>query len=99
MFQLIKHSKSSILIALLLVVTSFALANNDPLIEKTKSYSKSYNISNKDKINIENSFGEMKLITWAKNEIKVDVTITAKGGTEERAQQILDHISIEDSKN
>jgi len=99
MFQLIKHSKSSILIALLLVVTSFALANNDPLIEKTKSYSKSYNISNKDKINIENSFGEMKLITWAKNEIKVDVTITAKGGTEERAQQILDHISIEDGKN
>jgi hypothetical protein len=26
----------------------------------------------------------MKLITWEKNEIKVDVLITAKGGTEEK---------------
>ena len=99
MLPLIKHSKSTFLIALLLLVTSFAWATNDPLVEKTKSYSKSYNISNKDKITIENSFGVMKLNTWAKNEIKVDVTITAKGGTDERAQQILDHITIEDGKN
>ena len=99
MHPLIKLSKSPILIATLLVATTMAWANNDPLIEKKKTYSKSYNITSKDKLTLENSFGEMKLITWEKNEIKVDVSITAKGGTEERAQQILDNISIEDGKN
>ena len=99
MHLLIKLSKSAILIATLLVATTMAWANNDPLIEKKKTYSKSYNITSKDKLTLENSFGEMKLITWEKNEIKVDVSITAKGGTEERAQQILDNISIEDGKN
>ena len=99
MHPLIKQSKSALLIVTLLVATTIAWANNDPLIEKKKTYSKSYNITSKDKLTLENSFGEMKLITWEKNEIKVDVTITAKGGTEEKAQQILDNISIEDGKN
>ena len=72
MHLLIKHSKSAILIFTLLVATTMAWANNDPLIEKKKSYSKSYNITSKDKLTLENSFGEMKLITWEKNEIKVD---------------------------
>ncbi len=41
----------------------------------------------------------MKINTWDKNEIRVDVRIEAKGGTEEIAQRILDNIYIEDSKS
>lgn len=37
--------------------------------------------------------------TWDKNEVKMEVTIIATSNTEERAQEILDRISIEDSKN
>lgn len=70
----------------------------EPKFKKTKSYTKSYSLSNNDKINLYNQFGEMKLSTWDKNEIKVDVSITGKSDIEQRAQQILDHISIEDSK-
>jgi hypothetical protein len=67
--------------------------------EKKKSYSKSYSVSSSDKISLTNSFGELKINTWEKNEVKVDVTITGKGNTDERAQEILDRISIEDGKN
>jgi hypothetical protein len=70
----------------------------EPKFKKTKSYSKSYNLASSDKISLVNQFGEMKLNTWDKNEIKVDVTITGKSDIEQRAQEILDNISITDSK-
>jgi len=77
---------------------SSALANEEPKVEKKKTYSKSYPVSSSEKISISNQFGEMKLTTWDKNEVKVDVNITAKADDEQRAQQILDKISIEDGK-
>jgi hypothetical protein len=74
-------------------------SNDEALFEKKKSYSKSYSLSSGDKIKLYNEFGEMKLVGWDKNEIKVEVSMT--GGSSEsetRAQQILDRISIEDGK-
>lgn len=72
---------------------------SEPKFKKTKNYSKSYNLSGSDKVSLSNQFGEMKLVTWDKNEVKVDATITGKSDEEDRAQKILDHISIEDSKS
>ena len=71
---------------------------SEPKYKKEKSYSKSYSLSGSDKISLSNQFGEMKLNTWDKNEIKVDVSITGKSDDEQRAQEILDRISILDSK-
>jgi hypothetical protein len=70
----------------------------DPLAEKRKTYSKSYSINGNDKISLSNQFGEMKILTWDKNEIKVDVTIVCKASTDDAAQKIMDKISIEDGK-
>ena len=84
---------------LLLTIHVCCWSTTDPVVEKRKSYSKSYAVSNNDRIKLENSFGEMKFNTWDKNEIKVDVTIIAKSATAEKAQEILDNIRIEDGKN
>ncbi len=70
----------------------------EPKFKKTKSYSKSYSLSSSDKVSLSNQFGEMKIVTWDKNEVKVDATITGKSDDEARAQQILDKISITDNK-
>jgi len=51
------------------------------------------------KINLDNQFGELKITTWNKNEVKGLCTITSKANTDERAQEFLDRISIEDSKS
>lgn len=72
---------------------------NEPKFKKQKSYSKSYAVSSSDKISLDNQFGEMKLITWDKNEVKVDVAITGSSDEESRAQKILDRISIVESKS
>jgi len=85
--------------ALLLVSAGWLLAADGPDVEKKKTYSKSYSLSGSDKVSINNQFGEVKITTWAKSEVKVDITITVKGNSEERAQSILDNITIEDSKS
>lgn len=80
------------------VLFSTSVLANDPLVEKKKTYSKSYAVNSSDMVQLSNQFGEMKISTWSKNEVKVDVTITAEAGTDERAQNLLDQISIEDEK-
>lgn len=90
--------KTFSLIAILSCSLSFtASASEDPLVEKNKSYTKSYSVGN-DRINLTNSFGEMKINTWSNNEIKVEVSIMAKAQTDARAQELLDHIRIVDNK-
>ncbi|WP_462255311.1 hypothetical protein [Ferruginibacter sp.] len=66
---------------------------------KNKSVNKSYNVSSSDKLNIQNSFGDVKVVTWNKNEIKVDITVEVSANTEAVAQKIIDGISIADSKS
>lgn len=65
---------------------------------KTKSVNKSYNVSSSDKLNIQNSFGSVKVTTWDRNEIKVDVDIEVSANTEALAQKMLDRISVTDEK-
>ncbi len=73
--------------------------DNDLLAEKRKNYSKTYPLSSGDRVRLNNQFGEMKIIQWDKNEIKVDITIVTKASSDEYAQKIMDRISIEDGKN
>lgn len=90
---------SAILLITCIAFTLPALAHEDPVVEKKKQYSKSYALSGNDLVSLTNKFGQLKINTWNKNEVKVDVTITAEAGTDERAQKILDNIDISDGKN
>ena len=65
---------------------------------KNKSVNKSFNVSSTDKLNIQNSFGSVKVTTWDRNEIKVDVDIEVSANSETLAQKILDRITIADEK-
>jgi len=72
---------------------------NGDIVEKTKSYSKSYNVDGNDVINIDNKFGKITVITWAKSEVKVDVQIKVGANDEDKAQKLLDNVTIRDSKD
>jgi hypothetical protein len=77
-----------------------AKAGDDELkVEKKKTYSKTYSVSNSERVSFDNRFGEIKINTWDKNEVKVDITMIGKANSEEVAQEVLDRISIEDGKN
>lgn len=66
---------------------------------KKKAVNKSYNVSSSDKLNIQNSFGEVEVHVWEKAEIKVDVNVEVSANTDAYAQKLLDRISINDSQN
>jgi hypothetical protein len=86
--------KYSIPLFITCLLTSTQVLAEDPVVEKKKTYTKSYNVSNSDKISFTNQFGEMKINTWDKNEVKADITIRAEAATDERAQAILYQISF-----
>jgi len=66
---------------------------------KTKSYSKAYPVDANDKLSIDNKFGKITVNAWNKNEVKVDVEIKAYGDDDDKATELLNMVSINDSKN
>jgi hypothetical protein len=91
--------KYSVSLLLTLLVGSGVFAGEDPLVEKTKSFNKSYPLGSGDKVNLNNRFGKLKINVWDKAEVKVDITMTAKASTDERAQEILDQLEIDADKS
>lgn len=65
---------------------------------KEKKISKHYTISASDKLSIENTYGEVTINTWDKNEITVDINIKVKTNSESKTQDLLDDIEIEESR-
>ena len=79
----------------------FAQNDNNKKYEfvKNKAVNKSYTVSSSDKLTIQNSFGDVQVHTWAKNEIKIDVTVEVSANSEAVAQRIIDGINVADSKS
>lgn len=66
---------------------------------KTKSFSKTFALDNSDKVSLANKYGSILIKTWDKNEVKVDVSISAFSNTEADAQKLLDEITIDAGKS
>jgi hypothetical protein len=80
----------------------FSQPNVDPnyvqAAEKTKTMTKSYSVDGNDKLAINNQYGKVVVNTWPKKEIKVDIEIKSYEGSESKAQEQLDGVSISESR-
>lgn len=65
---------------------------------KERNISKTYPASG-NTLNIENSFGNVTVTTWDRNEIKVDIHIEASSTDKEHADNIFDNIDVVESKD
>ncbi|RVU01595.1 hypothetical protein EOD41_06410 [Mucilaginibacter limnophilus] len=75
-----------------------AAANNGDMEELTKTYSKSYSADANDMLDIDNRYGKVTVVTWNKNEFKVDVLIKVATNKEGAAKKMLDDVTIQDGK-
>lgn len=94
-----KHIKlfSSISFLLVLSTPVFTLAaNGNDEIQKKRTINKSYNVNADDKLEVENSFGNVMVSTWDKKEITVDIEIVANASSEEKAQDIMNEIDVKE---
>ena len=75
-----------------------ATAHEWGTIEKKKSVIKIYDTSSKDNLLLDNQFGQVKVNLWDKNEIRIDIHIIANSSSDDRAQEYLDGVVIEDKR-
>ncbi|MDQ6478708.1 hypothetical protein [Dyadobacter sp. LHD-138] len=68
------------------------------LIEKRRHVVKVYEVSEKDQLVVDNQYGEVKVNLWNKNEIKVEVIITASAPSESQVVEYLGSIKIGESR-
>lgn len=80
-------------------VTAKAVAHDpdDPI--RSKTFSKSFSMDANDKLNLNNSYGDVLIKTWDKREVRMDVDIKVYSKDERDAQRLLDQTVIEAGKN
>lgn len=91
-------SRSLILLAMMLIVsTAFGWAAKPESIKK-KEINKSFNVSLSDKLLTDNRYGSTTITHWNKNEVAIRVEIEARANNDKNAQATLDRIQIELNK-
>ena len=63
-----------------------------------RNISKSYSASG-NTLNIDNQFGKVKVVTWDKNEMKVDIHIEASSTNKEMADRMFEKMDVEDRQD
>lgn len=98
---MMKHIRLLSTIAAVLVlsapVTGFAQRGQD--VRRQKLINKSYDVSGDDKLSIDNQFGNVVVSTWDKPQITVDIEVSARAASDERAQDIMNKIDVHDSRD
>ncbi|MBB6611321.1 DUF4097 family beta strand repeat protein [Pontibacter sp. Tf4] len=66
--------------------------------EKRKTFEKTYKVNSSDILNIENKYGRVHVNTWDKKEIKVKVDMIARAGSENRANDLLNRMQVDEAR-
>jgi len=85
--------KKVILVTLAILATIGSYAN-DAKKEFTKTMNKSFSVSNNPNLQVDNSFGEVKLVKGTSGSIEVDVLITVSAKNQEKADKAFDKIHV-----
>ncbi|WP_417200778.1 hypothetical protein [Bizionia sp.] len=59
-----------------------------------KTIKKSYNVSKNATLKIDNSYGNLNIITWNENRIEITVNITVSGNNEDKVREKIDNINV-----
>ena len=89
----LKYSISALLI---LCLSMTAIADN-PVFKKelTKEIHKTFDVSDDVLLGVSSRYGDIRIHTWDRNEVEVDVLIKVKCNNTSKGQQFLDAISID----
>ena len=82
----------------LILMPSLVLANNNDLNgkhTKEKKVHKEFSVSADATLEVDNSYGNIDIVTWNENRIVIDVTITTNGNNLEKVEKKLKDINIE----
>lgn len=105
-----RFNETSRLLAVLFLtgLTGFVARANDPdgpggilepcLLEKKRVITKTYSVTQRERLYVSNQFGEVRVRLWDRPEVRADIVITATAATDEEAQDLLETVDIEDER-
>ena len=67
-------------------------------VEKKKTIIKLFDVDANDALTVDNQFGQVTVAIWDKPEIRVQITISANSDSDERAQQFLNAVDIDEKR-
>lgn len=81
---------------LLFLVPSIACAEGDfkGKYTKQKRIKKEFNVSANDLLKIENSYGNVDIVTWDQNRVEIEVLVKTNGNDEEKVEKKLREIDV-----
>jgi len=83
-----------IILILMLLASAIAHAKDTP-VEKVRHWKQTFPIHGKHQtVNVDNRFGTLRVVTWDRNEVRVEVTITAKAGNETEAESLAEEVEV-----
>ncbi|MCX2745739.1 hypothetical protein OO013_17790 [Mangrovivirga sp. M17] len=81
---------------LIMVISAFSIiAENKADVRKEKKYDKQFKVNNSTVVMIKNKFGKVNIVPWNQNYVKIDIEIVVEAKNDDRADKLLDKISIE----
>ncbi|MGK0378039.1 hypothetical protein [Patiriisocius sp. Uisw_017] len=89
-------------IAVLLLIPFVSFANHDKFkgkYTKEKTIKKEFSVNEEASLEVDNSYGNITIVSWNENRIIIEVFIKTNGNSEEKVQERLDEIQIELSGN
>jgi hypothetical protein len=92
-----KHIRLLSSIAALLVLSAPSFGQRDQDVRRQKVINKSYDVTPDDKLSIDNQFGNVVVSTWDKPQITVDIEVSTRAASDERAQDMMSKIDVHDS--
>lgn len=88
--------------SLLLCLLPLIAWAEDPIdvgtIEKKKTIIKLFDVDANDNLLIDNQFGQVSVGLWDKNEIRIQITVTANSDSDERVKRYLDAVTIDEKR-
>lgn len=86
---------------MLLLLPAITLANENwkGKYTKNKVINKVFNVNSDATLKINNSYGNLDIVTWDENRIEIQVSITTNGNDEEKVQRKLDEITVKFSSS
>ncbi|WP_034058313.1 hypothetical protein [Lacinutrix jangbogonensis] len=95
MKQLQHYKLFTVLLLLPLVMLANTSNDKDGKHKKEKTITKSFNVNDNATLKVDNSYGNLDIVTWDGNTIDFEITITTTGDNEEKVQKKLDGITVE----
>ncbi len=87
---------------LLVMLPAFMVANHDKLngkFTKEKTIKKEFSVNSDAGLVIDNSYGNVDVVTWSENRTVIEVVIKTNGNNEEKVQERLEEITVDFTSN